>query len=233
MNNNLASAPQLLELSALQTKRLEGVADREEVKKAIAHKDHPFWEKFSLAIQTLVVVGEETGKSVLRKIKDTAVGAISGKKTVECFMNQERYFSRDPYLDIWIPDVQVEEPAGVFSVQELEQGASLKEIAEEILGERDSIKRLSKLLIERKITTVLPRIESLIERQESFIRKEKESEDVGLKTDSCANFFFIVDKEGYVSVVRVFRHDGQWRVSISRLNLGRLWYVSCRVFVRN
>lgn len=233
MNKNPATAAQLLELCTLQMKRLEPIADREQVKQAISDKDHPFWNAFALAVATLAVVAEEVkevvkevAKSTLQKIKDITTTAISGKNTSDCFIDTKRYYHRDPDLDNWLPTAQPEQPTASFPVNELRKEMKFKEMAENIVDEKGDVKKLSQIIIERKLTTTLPTIESLIERQEG-------GEDVGLRTDGYANFFFVEDKDGYVSVVLVGRNDGQWYVHVGRLALDNRWHVEHRVFVRN
>ncbi|MDP3962395.1 MAG: hypothetical protein Q8Q03_00805 [bacterium] len=228
--NNSATAEQLIELSSLQMKRLQPVADQEQVKEAIRSKDHPFWDAFALAVATLAVVAEEKVQVALEKIieviKQITTGVVGEKKTADCFTSKDRYYHRDGDLDNWLPETQAEQPSAIFSVNKIRKESTFKEMAEEIVGAKGNVKKLSQIIIERKHTTTLPTIESLIERQEG-------GEDVGLRTDGWANFFFVEDNNGDVSVVRVGRHGGRWGVSVRRLGCDDRWSVERRVFVRN
>lgn len=216
---------QLLELSSLQMKRLQPVADQEQVKEAIMSKDHPFWNAFALAVATLEKV-QTTTEQVLKMIKQITSEVITAKRKANCFVDKYRYYYRDGNLVNWLPETQAEQSATSFSVNELLKKSTFKAMAEEIVGEKGNIKKISQILISRKHTTSLPAIESLIERQDG-------GENVGLQTDGRSNFFFVENVDGGVSVIYMFRADVQWFVHVFRLGNGRRWYAGDRVFVRN
>jgi hypothetical protein len=59
-----------------------------------------------------------------------------------------------------------------------------------------------------------------------------------IKTGQClgngyANFFFVLNKDGTVSVVRVRRYDWLWCVYVDRLDCDGRWSAECRLFIRN
>lgn len=154
------------------------------------------------------------------------VAEIGGKKTKDCFSDESRYYYRDTNLDLWLPEIQPTEPKGKLIVHELNKSATLKQIIENFLRESGDVEILSRGLRSLNIAVTLPRIESLIDRQES-------GEDVGLLTKGYANFFFVEDKKDGVSVVRVCRPGGPWHVGVHRLGGVYVWFGGGRFFFRN
>jgi len=227
MNKNPATADQLLELAALQIKRLKDVANQEKVKDAIQRNEHPFWAKFDEAVETLKTRVETTVKSVVQLLKTITVGAVNAKTTADCFTDRGRYYHRDGDLDKFLPKVQREQPESNFTPCRLTEAATFKQMAENALGVSGDIKTLSKLLKGRGHTTTLPAIEALIERQEN-------GEDIGIWTDGWANFFFTDNEDGEsVSVVYLSRRGGQWGVSRFPLGNDGRWNTGGRFFLRN
>lgn len=175
---------------------------------------------------------EETITQILTFISTVAIAAVPAKKTADCFTNKSRYYYRDPNMGSWLPQNQPGQPKSKFSIQQLSQPATFKQAVESFLGQTGDIKTLARLLKERGAVTTLTAIESLVERQES-------GENVDLRTDGRANFFFIENKnkddaeEGCVSVVYAYRIDGQWRVRVIRLGYGGVWSPGYRFFFRN
>src|SRR3989344_3360904 len=227
MNKNPATADQLLELAALQIKRLKDVANQEKVKDAIQRNEHPFWAKFDEAVETLKTRVETTVKSVVQLLKTITVGAVNAKTTADCFTDRGRYYHRDGDLDKFLPKVQREQPESNFTPCRLTEAATFKQMAENALGVSVDIKTLSKLLKGRGHTTTLPAIEALIERQEN-------GEDIGLLTNGWANFFFVDNEDGEsVSVVSVRRSDRRW--DVRQYSFGRAcgWAAVSRFFFRN
>ena len=88
------------------------------------------------------------------------------------------------------------------------------------------IKTLAEELKRRGCVTTLTVIGSLIERQEA-------GEDIDLNTNGYANFFFVEDNGGGVSVVYADRRDGQWDVDVYRFDYDRVWNAGHRFFFRN
>lgn len=170
---------------------------------------------------------EETAVSLLALVKTISTPAIAGKKTSDCFTNKLlRYCYRDGKLDSWLPESQPEQVSGEFSVVQLTKNAAFKQAVGSFLGITGDIQTLSQILKERGHITTLPVIESLIERQEA-------GEDVGLRTNGWANFFFVENKDGSVSVVNASRADRRWHVRVDRLGIGPVWLAVYRFFFRN
>jgi len=177
-------------------------------------------------LRGFVLPSAEVVKLILTSVKAIAVLAIAGKKTADCFADKLRYYYRDGNLDLLLPADQLDQPEGQFSVQSPSQPATFKEVVESYLGVTGEISVLAKVLKERGCITTLPVIESLIERQEA-------AEDVDLRTDSWANFFFVEDRDEGVSVVHVDRNDRQWYVNVNRLGYAYQWSAENRFFFRN
>ncbi|MEK7669495.1 MAG: hypothetical protein AAB350_02820 [Patescibacteria group bacterium] len=170
---------------------------------------------------------EEVVQSLLALVKVISTPAVAGKKTSDCFTDKSRYYYRDSNLDAWLPEDQPEQTESKFSVQKLTQNDTFKQVAESFLNlDQGDIATLAQLLKERGCVTTLPTIDLLIERQEA-------GEDVGFRTDGWANFFFVENKDGSVSVVNADRYDGQWLAYVSRLDDDNVWDAGHRFFFRN
>lgn len=176
------------------------------------------FEKAPTAVAEAVV-------QLLILIKTFTIGAVTGNKTSDCFTNEERYYYRDADLDTWLPTDQPAQPESNFSVQELGQQATFLEALASI-GIVGDVASVAKEIKKRGLTTTLPTIETLVERQEL-------GQDTGLRTDGYANFFFVEDKDGGVSLVSLYRDGRQWHVDMSRLDHDNRWYVGNRFFFRN
>jgi hypothetical protein len=151
--------------------------------------------------------------------------AVKGKKTAECFTG-EIFGYRDSDLDKWLPKNQPDQEASKFIGRQLSQPATFKQAVENFLGVSGDIDFLAKTLKERGHITTLSVIESQVERQEA-------GEDVGLLTNGYVNFFFVEDKDGSVSVVRVFRDVRQWGVYVGGLGVDFRWNAGDRFFFCN
>lgn len=171
-------------------------------------------------------VEEKIVPPLLQFIKIVKQVAVKGKKTSNCFTNKLRYYYREANLDDWLPKSQPDQAESGYSVRALTRPATFKEVVESYLGITGDVVTLSSALKERKLTTILPAVEALIERQEG-------GEDVGLWTNGWANFFFVEDKDGGVSVVRVRRDGSRWNVSVFRLGNEDRWDAGRRFFFRN
>jgi len=167
-------------------------------------------------------------KSIPEMITKATIPATPKKSTRDRFKDDKRYYYRDSDLDTLLPAVQEERGETSISSLRLHQPATFKQVVEEVLKEEGDIEKLAKLLKERRHTTTLTQTEELVERQES-------GEDVGLVTNSYANFFFVEDKEGCVSVVVVYRDPdrGRWDVGVYRLDRGNRWGADDRFFFSN
>src|SRR3989344_8146451 len=153
---------------------------------------------------------------VHQTLKIVNVGAVKSQKTAGCFTTA-RYSYRDSDLNKFLPENQPDQAGSQFGVLGLTEPATLKEFVESVLGTQGGLKTPAKLIKERGLTTTLPTIEALVERQEG-------GEDIGLRTDGWANFFF-VDNEGGkgVSVVLVCRRGVRWSVCQFSLGYGGRW----------
>ena len=174
-----------------------------------------------------VVETSKVRERIFSLLKTITVGAVNAKATADCFTNPARYYYRDAGLDKCLPNVQPAQPESRFGVFQLTEPATFKAFVENVLGTEGDIKTLAKLLKDRGLTTTLPAIEALIERQEN-------GEDIGIWTDGWANFFFTDNEDGEsVSVVYLSRRGGQWGVSRFPLGNDGRWNTGGRVFLRN
>ena len=73
----------------------------------------------------------------------------------------------------------------------------------------------------------LAQAEAMVEATES------KSGNTGMRTDGWANWFFVENKDGSVSVAFVVRDVSGWFASVDRLGLGLRWYADFRLLVRN
>lgn len=169
--------------------------------------------------------GEEAFVPFLNLIKTVAVTKVAGKKTADCFNSKALYAYRDPDLDRWLLASQRDEAAGTFSVQELGQQKTFMGMLQG-LGITGDVSAVAQEIKKRGFVTTLSRVESLVEQQEG-------GGDVGLRTEGYANFFFVEDKDGGVSVVHAYRDGRQWDVYIYGLDYGLVWNVGRRFFFRN
>ncbi len=165
-------------------------------------------------------------KNLFEKVLEVTLHASPEKLTAECFTNRLRYYPRDGDLDKRLPKSQPAQAKQEFRAQELTREASFLEMVKNIFSTDGTVASYSRLLIEGGHIVTLPKIEELIDRQEG-------GEDVGLKTNGYANLFFVLNDDGTVSVVRVFRCDGQWYVRVFRLDDARRWDAESHVFLRN
>jgi len=162
--------------------------------------------------------------------KATSTTDVEGKKTSKC-LTGKHWAYRDGDIDRWLPAGQPAQAAGQVGVYQLQnpQGTTFREMAAAALkvGPGTSLDLLAKALKEQGHTFTLPAIEQLIERQES-------GEDVGLRTDGYANFFFVEDSDGSVSVLCVYRVGRRWYGDVRRLDdVDFRWGAEDRLVLRN
>lgn len=164
--------------------------------------------------------------ALIKALLTITLGAVGVKHTKDCFTNKARYYHRDQELDNWLPKKWEARSEGKMTVWQFLKELTFIEMAQNLLKTKESdVKKLSKLLKDGNHTFTLPEIEALIERQEG-------GEDVGFLTNSYANFFFVEDNDGNVSVVDARRRARRWRVYVSRLDDGARWRVGRRLFSR-
>lgn len=175
------------------------------------------------------VIPAAAAPTTLALHKTASLASSEAKKTKTCFTG--RFWAyRDSDIDSWLPKEQAAQVAGSVGVYQLQNphGTTFREMAvaavqaapgtsdEEIIGR----------LKERGLTLTLPAIESMVERQES-------GEDVGLRTDGYANFAFLEDADGSVSVLHFVRDDRLWYAYVRRLGHDDRWYAVNRLLLRN
>ena len=131
------------------------------------------------------------------------------KLTKDCFIGSEYYY-RDSDIDLWLPKKQKIEDIGAARFHQLETPMTFLEAKE-------------KFVVKDENCFTLPQIEECI----------KDPEKYGLRTDGWGNFFFVQNKEGSVSVVRVDWLVGGWCVRAYSVGHVSAWYADSRVFSRN
>ena len=176
-----------------------------------------------------LAVAEQPKPPTLVLHKTVELGQIAGKKTIKC-LTSKQWAYKDGDIDRWLRPVQGTQPSCSVGVYQLQnpQGTTFREMAAATLkvGPSTSLDLLAKALTEQGRTFTLPAIEQLVERQEG-------GEDVGLRTDGYANFFFVENSDGSVSVLCVGRSDDRWRGVVNRLDYGNGWGAERRLLLRN
>lgn len=164
----------------------------------------------------------------LALLKTTKLGKVAGKKTRDCMSNTAHWYYRDSDIDHWLPAKQPAHTEGVISVYQMQKGMTFRETAAAVLqiGAGTSLDLLAKALKENGHVLTLPDIEQMVEKQES-------GEDVGLRTDGWANFAFVEDAVGSVSVARFRRDHGRWYVDVRRLGYDNRCYAENYLLLRN
>ncbi len=136
------------------------------------------------------------------------------KLTKDCFKD---FSYRDSDFDTLLPKKQ---PAkeGKITVHQLPRDMTFTEIATHFFGS-DDIETI------KKHTLTLPMIEEMIATRENE-----------METTSWANFAFVENKDGGVSVADVYRNDGagrHWDASVRGLASGYRWDADNRLLVCN
>jgi hypothetical protein len=158
----------------------------------------------------------------------TELVAVAGKPTKKCFTGS-RYAYRDSDFDGWLPKEQPEAAACTIATLTPSRDATFAQWAAFVLGvpADTSIEKLAALLKERGHTMTLSQAEAMVEATES------KSGNTGMRTDGWANWFFVEDKNGSVSVAHVSRGDSRWLARVRRLGNDRRWRADFRLLVRN
>ena len=166
-------------------------------------------------------------QNILSVFKSVTIEATAEKKTTDCFTDKKRYYYCDPNFDNLLPEIQEAQPAGEITAHRLAREAKFVEMVQGLLGTTETdLAVLSRLAIQTGHVFTLPQIEALIERQET-------GEDMGLRLDSWANFFLVLNKNGSVSVVGMGWYGGGWSVFLNPLGRNEVWNVGCRFFSHN
>jgi|GEM_PF-1202822 len=160
-------------------------------------------------------------------IARTKLGAIDGKKTSKCFIGT-RYYYRDVDFDNWLPTKQSPVAASVITTLEASRGWTFVQAASFVLGVSadTSVEMFAALLKEHGHTMTLAQAEDMVERTE---RGEK----TDMRTDGWANFFFVENGDGSVSVGGVDRDDRVWDACVYSLDDGYVWSAGSHLFVCN
>lgn len=170
---------------------------------------------------------DKTSTLVLHK--KASLGGSNGKKTRDCF-SDNYWVNRGVDIDRWLPWEQVANDAGFVGVYQLQNpvGTTFREMALAVVGWASEVlsNQLDTTLKGRGHTLTLPEVESLVERQQG-------GEDVGLRTDRFANFAFVEDANGSVSVLGFNRLDYRWSAGIHMLGDRNDWDSPHRLLVRN
>ncbi len=168
-------------------------------------------------------------KSTLALIKTTSLGGSKPQKTKACFTSAFWHY-RDSDIDSWFPKEQAEQEhgsVGIYQVQD-PKGTTFREMAvaaiQAVPGTSDD--EIVTWLKRRGLTLTLPQVEVIVERQEN-------GEDTGLGTDGYANFAFVEDAHGDVSVLDFRRGGRRWEVYVHRLGDESRWHAGSRFLLRN
>lgn len=137
-------------------------------------------------------------------------------KTKDCFKD---FTWRDADIDAWLPKNQKDSLVGKITSHKLQVPLTFLEMAQRFIGTTD----IEKI---KEHTLSLPMIDVLVKKQEN-------GEDVGLRTDGYANFFFVENADGSVSVLGVYRYDGGWYARVGRLGCGFGWDAGRCLLLRN
>lgn len=158
--------------------------------------------------------------SLLHLVRVVSTPAIPGKKTSQCFVGK-LFSHRDSAFDDCLPEFQHDQPESKFLVESLIKPATFKQIVENFLRLRGEDFGVSEqLLLDLEYVTTLPTIESLIKRR-------KEKENVGIRTDGSGNFFPVEGKNKSVRIVSVRcnarRSASQWDAILLPFNHRKMW----------
>ncbi|MFZ2555947.1 MAG: hypothetical protein WAZ27_01190 [Minisyncoccia bacterium] len=167
--------------------------------------------------------------STLELIRASNLGQTESKKTRACFSGK-LWVYRDGNIDGWLTKEQSVRSAGSVGVYQLQnpKGTTFREMAlaatQTTSGPSDEgiVARLKEL----GFTLTLPEIENMVERQES-------GEEVGLRTDGYANFAFVENAGGGVSVLYFYLRDRGWCAYVRGLGYDRRWFAEDRLLLRN
>lgn len=158
-----------------------------------------------------------------------ALGAVAGTKTKKCFAGKLWYY-RDSDFDNWLPADQPNAEASAITVLTPMKDWTFAEAAVSILNVSPDtpVATLGMLLKERGHTMTLAQAEAMV----NFTER---SAKTGLRTDGYANFFFVENKDGSVSVADVRRRvDGRhWRAGVGELADCYRWRADIRLLVCN
>lgn len=202
------------------TKLHNGSISEEEAKRFLRRED-PF-------AQPKAAAPSVKAAALLSASATTELAVVAGKPTKKCFTGS-RYAYRDSDFDGWLPKEQPEATACTITTLTPSRDATFAQWAAFALGvpEDTSIEKLAALLKERGHTMTLAQAEAMVEATES------KSGNTGMRTDGWANWFFVEDKNGSVSVAGVGRGGSRWDAGVDWLGGDDRWDAGDRLLVRN
>ncbi len=166
--------------------------------------------------------------------KSVLLPATLAKRTDKCLVG-DIYGHRDLDINGWLPEMQPAAPAGLVRVYGFGEQLTFAQMLRATLKIADDVPTdvIERLLIERKHLLVLPKLDIMIQKQEKFFLQQEGGEDMGLRTDGYSNFIPVLDTDGKVCVVGVYRGGGRWRRDVSRLGHGNVWLRERRLVLSN
>ncbi len=170
--------------------------------------------------------GSERPVSLVR-IMQTALGELPAIKTGKC-LRSRIWAYRDGDFDSWLPKEQVGQPACNVTAYQLAKPMIFAEMAAAVLGvpAATPVAELGKMLKERGLTLTLSQIDKLVEMREG-------GTDVGIRSDGYANFAFMENADGSVSVAFFDRGVRGWYGCARPLSVDFRWGADSRLLVRN
>ena len=160
-------------------------------------------------------------------IMQTALGELPAIKTGKC-LRSRIWAYRGGDFDSWLPKEQLAQAVCNVTAYQLAKPMVFAEVTAAVLGVPTTtpVAELGKLLKERALTLTLSQIDKLVEMQEG-------GTDVGIRTDGHANFAFMENADGSVSVALVNRGDRGWRGDADPLSDDYRWLADRRLLLRN
>ncbi len=184
-------------------------------------------QEFLADIRAAVLKHSAKAETLFSSASTYVLAAIDGKPTKQCFTGKLWYYRNDDF-DNRLPADQPWAGAGTITVLTPMKDWTFAEAAVSILNVSSGTlsDTLGALLKERHHTMTLAQAEALVEASER-------GEVTGLRTDGYANFFFVENEDGSVSVAFVDRDGRQWRARVRGLARGGRWYAGHRLMVCN
>ena len=170
--------------------------------------------------------GNERPVSLVR-IMQTALGELPAIKTGTC-LRSRIWAYRDGDFDSWLPKESSAQAACNVTTYQLAKPMVFAEMAAAVLSVpvTTPVAELGKMLKERGLTLTLSQIDKLVEMQEG-------GTDVGIRIDGYANFAFMENADGSVSVSCVDRGGRRWHGRAYPLSRGGRWGADGRLLLRN
>lgn len=167
-------------------------------------------------------------KPALVLLRSVALPALPAENTAKCLEGPHYYSGRDRDINEWLPKMQPACDSGKIGVIERMANHTFADMFRATLKLPPGVPldEIARFLKEGKHVLGLQQVDALVDKQE-------EGEDVGLRTDGWGNLIPILDKDGNVCVLRVYRGVGSWYRSVSRLARGNVWGSGGRLVLGN